>query len=255
MSGEFLLPTAAYLATRPNSMRIELQHAYSLPPHMENYQEATVRSLRDYSSQEIMSTRQELESAYAHGLFGEDMLIGLSDTGIDVNSCFFYDPDHPVRFNSEEEDTKHRKIALYIPFSNNKEDGSEAHGTHVAGTLAGMVEGDNDLSPYDGIAYKSRIVFFDIGSGSGQETTLKTPRRITYLIDAIYSAGANVHSASWGSFSEVYSFDTSSIDNYVYPLAKRIIIIVGMNIPIVFSCLLQETTGKRGSQLRFSLSV
>ena len=172
-----------------------------------------------------------------------------------VNSCFFYDPDHPVRFNSEEEDTKHRKIALYIPFSNNKEDGSEAHGTHVAGTLAGMVEGDNDLSPYDGIAYKSRIVFFDIGSGSGQEATLETPRRITYLIDAIYSAGANVHSASWGSFSEVYSFDTSSIDNYVYPLAIRIVIIVGMNIPIVFSCLLQETTGKRGSQLRFSLSV
>lgn len=168
-----------------------------------------------------MLTRQELESAYAHGLFGEDMLIGLSDTGIDMNSCFFYDPDHPVRYNAEEEDTNHRKIALYIPFSNNKEDGSDAHGTHVAGTLAGKVEGDKDLSPYDGIAYKSRIVFFDIGSGSGSETTLETPRRITYLIDAIYSAGANVHSASWGSFSEIYSFDTSSIDNYVYLLTKR----------------------------------
>lgn len=182
---------------------------------MEKYQESTIRSLREYSSQEIMSTRKELETAYKHGLSGEDMLIGLSDTGIDVNSCFFYDPDHSIRYSAKEKDTNHRKISLYIPFSNNKEDGTDAHGTHVAGTLAGMAEGDNDYSPYDGIAYKSRIVFFDIGSGSGQETTLETPRRITYLIDAVYSAGAMVHSASWGSFSELYSYDTSSIDNYV----------------------------------------
>ena len=205
-------------------MRIEHRHSYSLPPHMEEYEGATFRFLRDYSSQEIMSTRKELESVYAHGLSGENMLIGLSDTGIDVNSCFFYDPDHSIRYRSDESDTNHRKIALYIPYSNDKEDGSDAHGTHVAGTLAGQTESDNDLSPYDGIAYKSRIVFFDIGSGSGQESTLETPRRIAYLIDAVYSAGAMVHSASWGSFSELYSFDTSSIDNYVYCFVKLLMI-------------------------------
>ena len=69
---------------------------------MEKYQESTIRSLREYSSQEIMSTRKELETAYKHGLSGEDMLIGLSDTGIDVNSCFFYDPDHSIRFSAKE---------------------------------------------------------------------------------------------------------------------------------------------------------
>ena len=206
---------SAYLATRANSMRIELQYPYGVPPIVDDYQDYSIRLLREYSTQEVISTRTDMEGAYSHGLLGEDVLIGLSDTGIDVNSCFFYDSKHEVRYDSNAEDTNHRKIALYIPYSNNAEDGGNAHGTHVAGTLAGETEEDSSLSAYNGIAYRSRLVFFDIGTGTGQDTKLETPRRIVNLIDAVYSAGALVHSASWGSYTNSYTYDTACIDNYM----------------------------------------
>lgn len=179
------LQMIAFLARKKTVIRVDLQSHYLLPRDYEPSSDH--RQLRDYSYQEVMSTREEVQSFYNHGIHGENRLIGLSDTGIDIHSCFFLDEEHAVRYDSAMNDTQHRKISLYLPFSNDREDGNDSHGTHVAGTLVGEVSSESPLSVYNGIAYKARLSFIDIGSGEGQDTQLQTPRRIVKLIESLYT--------------------------------------------------------------------
>ena len=68
-----------------------------------------------------------------------------------------------------------------------------------------------------GIAYKARLVFEDIGEGGGnsENTKLRIPRQIVNLIDLVYSCGAKIHSASWGTYINAYTSDTASIDQFM----------------------------------------
>ena len=142
----------------------------------------------------ISSSRHSFPPSPPHG---EDRLIGLSDTGVDQHSCFFHDPAHPVRYDFAANDTRHRKISMYNGYA----DDTEADAA--------------TLTPYDGMAYKARLVFFDIGKGAGGNARLSTPRRIVTIVNTVYSQGARIHSASWGAFSSAYTTDTASIDSFV----------------------------------------
>ena len=82
---------------------------------------------------------------------GTDQIVGIGDTGLDLQSCFFADstqpdvpsgtgsgwgPDgvgHPM-FNS----STHRKIALYRALVD--ETDAEGHGSHCGGSIAGSYE-------------------------------------------------------------------------------------------------------------------
>ena len=184
-----LLIAIAYLTTRPNVILVEQQPVYTLPPSMDleiNEQNKEVRFLRDIAAQEVMSSRKEIQPVYQHGIHGEGQLVGLSDTGLDYNSCFFYDADHSIRFDRNLPDNGHRKVALYEPYTNSQEDDVEAHGTHVAGTLIGETMDPSDHnSKYNGIAYKARLVLEDIGSGTGENAKLETPYRVVKLIESV----------------------------------------------------------------------
>ena len=68
---------------------------------------------------------------------GKNIVIGVGDTGLDVQSTFFYDAQHSVRYNTKKLDPNHRKVALYVPFANKQESVTAGHGTHVCATVAG----------------------------------------------------------------------------------------------------------------------
>lgn len=99
-----------------------------------------------------------------HNLKGQNMVIGVCDTGLDYRSTFFYDADHAVQFGMTPS-TAHRKIALYYDYAGRKEYETEGHGTHVAGTIVGKAL-NTELSPCD-VGEKKEC---NVGSGIGSQS-------------------------------------------------------------------------------------
>jgi subtilisin family serine protease len=139
------------------------------------------------------------------GLDGAGQIIGVSDSGLDHDSCFFYDEDVPTPtfvtsvFDKDPADAmnhNHRKILNYLRVDghNDFEDDADGHGTHVCGSAAGNSL-DFETGTYNGIALEAKLHFFDVGMPSG---TLDVPYDLEEgLFPYGYQSGAKVHSNSW----------------------------------------------------------
>ena len=74
---------------------------------------------------------------WAAGITGKNQIVGLGDTGVDVNSCYFSDENKSNNNNIYDNDYRqHRKIINYRSLANRADE--NGHGTHTAGSLAGM---------------------------------------------------------------------------------------------------------------------
>ncbi|MBN1511567.1 MAG: S8 family serine peptidase [Phycisphaerae bacterium] len=132
------------------------------------------------------------------GLLGQGQIAGLIDSGIDRDHCAFRDPTPIGPWN--------RKIVAIrgdaVP---------DAHGTYVAGTLAGDAEVIGQPDGYDGTAPLARISFTDFALI--QEQPLCVYAR---LADA-HADGARVHGNSWGDDSNnEYTALCSIVDAFAY---------------------------------------
>lgn len=74
------------------------------------------------------------------GLLGDNQIISIADTGLDINSCYFYDSQGsvaPSDINSPVSNPIYRKVVQYSYCTwgaCDTGDYSAGHGTHVAGT-------------------------------------------------------------------------------------------------------------------------
>jgi len=147
------------------------------------------------------------------GLKGEGQVVAVSDTGLDMNSCYFSDSRGNVRpSKSNAFDKTRRKVIQYYNFVDGVD--GRGHGTHVAGTIAGFSQykdesGENE----NGVAPNAKIAFFDIGSGNSLEIVM--PDTYT-LFDPGYHAGAKIHSASWGNSVNSYGSRDRNWDEYTF---------------------------------------
>lgn len=108
------------------------------------------------------SGQEEERQVYQSNITGRDVIIGVADTGLDMNSCYFYDPNQDAPFDVV--NTQHRKVVYYDTFVDNI-DGGDGHGTHVCGSAAGRSVLDyGDYKKYNGNAEDAKIAFFDIGN-------------------------------------------------------------------------------------------
>ena len=145
---------------------------------------------------------------WAAGLTGRGQIIGLGDTGLDLQSCFFADVD-PIG-TALPPGPWHRKVLAYNAAYGDAVDGN-GHGTHVGGTLAGSALGG---SPWNGIARDARLVVSDLGVGATGQ--LHLPEDLSSYFGYAYRLGARIHSDSWGGSTPSYDALAQETDAFCW---------------------------------------
>lgn len=115
-------------------------------------------------------------------------IIGIADSGLDVTSCFFSDPDEEPPWDTRS--ARHRKLVSYRGLYDRQD--ASGHGTLVAGSAAGQCTDKKYKSnaAYNGMAVDAKLAFMDIGTGSGvtgDPDVLRPPSDIdTNLLSVLY---------------------------------------------------------------------
>ncbi|MCH9650389.1 MAG: S8 family serine peptidase [Deltaproteobacteria bacterium] len=153
---------------------------------------------------------------YDHGIFGAGQVIGVLDTGIDPDMCFFRDPSEGLPATNECDggtvvNTNHRKI-LAVDFLwqndcnggiSNTEWDDQDHGTHVAGTAAGDWDTNLGVRDFgDGMAPAAKVVIQDGGFATDDCADLPglgcPVVDLNPIFQQAYDQGARIHTNSWG---------------------------------------------------------
>ncbi|TFJ84083.1 hypothetical protein NSK_004556 [Nannochloropsis salina CCMP1776] len=125
----------AFIASHPDILSIQTRATYAL----QNDQATWIIQSGDEAT--------HARPLWDLGLTGKGELIGVADTGLDDESCFFYDNALGQVARSSWEapftDMTQRKVVQYVSFVDGG-DLVEGHGTHVSGSLAGVVEPRNE---------------------------------------------------------------------------------------------------------------
>ncbi len=176
---------------------------------------------------------------YAHGIYGQGQIVGISDTGLDYDNAFFRDPTEAVNFNAAGTtytgSTNHRKIVGYQTLADDYDLDSSGHGTHTSGSIAGDKPaslGYNDptsgiYDPGDGIAPLAKLAFQDVGDSNDYLTGI--PSDLNDLFAWAYDAGARIHSDSWGSSSTYYTTYALNIDEFTSANPDMVILFANGN--------------------------
>ena len=155
--------------------------------------------------------------AWERGLLGQGQIAGLIDSGIDRDHCAFRDPTPVGRQN--------RKIVAI-----RGEALPDAHGTYVAGTLAGDADVVGQPDGYDGMAPRARISFTDFALVQTQPMSV-----YDWFADA-HADGARVHSNSWGDDSNAaYTALCSMVDAFAHDHEDSLLIFAATNLPTLRS--------------------
>jgi hypothetical protein len=186
---------------------------------------------------------------WAHGIRGEGQIVGMADTGLDANSCYFNGDALPAVNTWSTADgygtltsPSHRKIVAYNflyscdqwqtancenPADYTKWD-TFGHGTHVAGNMVG--DSDNNPETFageDGMAPAAKIVVQDAGfasnacsDGPGFDCPVM---KLDPLFEQTRVQGASIHNNSWGDNEDVapplqcnYSARSQDVDRYMW---------------------------------------
>jgi hypothetical protein len=209
--------------------------------------------LNDRTAGTIQSGQQGVEMGqtpiWAHGIRGEGQIVGMADTGLDANSCYFNGAALPVTNTwsmatgyGTATDPNHRKIVAYDflyscdqwPTANceNPADltkwDTQGHGTHVAGNM--VADSDNNpeiFANQDGMAPAAKIVVQDAGfaanlcsDGPGFDCPVM---KLDPLFEQARLQGASVHNNSWGDNEDAapnqqnnYSARSQDVDRYIW---------------------------------------
>jgi subtilisin family serine protease len=188
-------------------------------------------------------------AALDQGINGDGQVIGIMDTGIDADHCFFADPavGLPVANDrvSTDIDPDHRKIAAVDfwwdeewPDPDPLEWDTQGHGTHVAGSAAGDGEAVGIHDGNDGMAPGARLVIQDGGArvdDCGDLPGLGCPMRpLGPMLEQAWRQGARIHSNSWGDEENYlpygrYTERTADVDRFVWEHPDMVVVAAAGN--------------------------
>jgi len=210
-SENHLMAIVAFLSTRPEIIAVE---------------PSPVLSLNNWNGAgNAQSGNVNLAPLWSAGLLGKGQVMGMSDTGLDINNCYFrqtagggggvndtsvFGPNSVGAFNNRQ-----RKVVQYlVSGGGDNDDFLNGHGTHCAGTAVGYIAGSaiGGVNNYNGVAPDAKIAFFDGDSGNG----LSFPGVWGAMYRPAMRAGVRVYSQSWGSPPTAYSSNMVNADRWLY---------------------------------------
>jgi hypothetical protein len=201
------------------------------------------------STWRCQSGLQNSTPVFEHGLHGEGQIVGIMDTGIDIDMCFFSDVVVGLPALNDDEGTgvnlDHRKVlAVDFYYAGDWPDpahyhwDSDGHGTHVAGTVAGDDGSDGLHFGNDGMAPAARLVIQD-GGYHGDDCAdlpgLGCPvRTLGPVLQQAYDQGARIHSNSWGDEENYtphnrYTERTAEVDRFCWFHKDMLVVFAGGN--------------------------
>ncbi|GBG63718.1 hypothetical protein CBR_g39260 [Chara braunii] len=171
-----------------------------------------------------------LTPLYDQNITGQNQIVGLSDTGIDMQHCFFSDPEHALPTAAP--DNVHRKVVLYntVVDANDTVGGESGggHGTFVAGVIAGapqpLREGNSNerevTLQFSGVARSAKLVFYDVGDVNDALSGLEEKTLKELLLDSIKNK-ARTHVVPFGVqnrsvSTQLYDLDARDVDDVSY---------------------------------------
>lgn len=176
---------------------------------------------------------------FSQGIFGQGQTVGIIDTGIDADACYFRDtsrglPPTNLCNGGTVVDTNQRKVIAVDFLASGECSGGIAttewdtqnHGTHVAGTVAG----DNFAhllthDTADGMAPGAKLVIQDAGfktDNCGDLPGIGCPVvDLNPIFQQAYSQGARLHTNSWGDNENAavqnnYSAASQDVDEFMW---------------------------------------
>jgi Subtilase family len=176
---------------------------------------------------------------FSQGIFGEGQTVGIIDTGIDADACYFRDtarglPPTNLCNGGTVVNTSQRKVIAVDFLASSECSGGIAstewdtqnHGTHVAGTVAGdnfahLLTHDGG----DGMAPGAKLVIQDAGfktDNCGDLPGIGCPVvDLNPIFQQAYTQGARIHTNSWGDNENAtvqnnYSAASQDVDEFMW---------------------------------------
>jgi subtilisin family serine protease len=169
---------------------------------------------------------------WAHGIQGQNMVVGLFDTGITMEHDMFIDPAVPVTGPGLY--PEHRKLVAYKLYQGaDFGDAGNYHGSAVAGTLCGNDSIVGNASKLDGVAPDCRLYFVDNGDAFGFHVF---DQDLTALLDSVrlsngVSQPVRQVSGSFGTEESLsyYRLEESSLDEVCWEDKQFLVIWAAAN--------------------------
>jgi subtilisin family serine protease len=133
-----------------------------LRPVLSPPQASTTKTAIDYK-------QPESHVFWSAGLDGTGEIVGIGDSGIDMDSCFFSDPAVPFVApvgSKEWANPQHRKVVYYWGLADDTFKDLVGHGTHTSGSVAGFNPAAPD-SKATGAAKGAKLAFVDLSRTAG----------------------------------------------------------------------------------------
>ncbi|KYK29055.1 MAG: hypothetical protein AYK23_01725 [Candidatus Proteinoplasmatales archaeon SG8-5] len=133
-----------------------------------------------------------------HGIHGEGVIVGVTETGLDTDHNQFRDPAWGGASDWTGASPSHRKVIRYEQWADNHVDEAPSqHGTHITGYAVGNGQYVSDANANRfGMAYEAKVSFHDVGASD--QSLSGCPNDFKELYQLQYDDGAKLTVNSWG---------------------------------------------------------